>query len=298
MKKRSIILPVITLSAITLSLLYSTSALAEGYLITPLQNGGIKAIHIQGTPEEWAKAQGLQLSQAVGQYGPATAVILEQGKPPRLSYNSLENIDRRYGGDGDVIPDNQPISIPDNQPSALIDPKGEKEVSERDEISLDDIPWDDIPQQVPMELFENDSPNSIALRDGIWRSEMEFQFNDGCPPQIAPLVTSMVGNGASTRAAFSNPYHPSDFSDQLDRIEWKRVSPNGYVSEPFSPVGGAQMPPGMSFSILYAMEAVSPEKVNVWVQVQLTLPEFMAAMVGGSTNCIAEANGNYSYSGG
>ncbi|VAW22714.1 hypothetical protein MNBD_ALPHA11-90 [hydrothermal vent metagenome] len=288
MIKRSIILPVITLS-----LLYSTVTIAEVYLITPLQDGGIKAIHIQITPEEWAKAQGLQLSEAVGLYGPATAVILEQGKPPRLSYDSLKNIDRRYGGDGDVIPDNQPTSIPDRQPTALIDPSGEREGSEKDEISLDDIP-----EQVPMELFENDSPNSIALRDGLWRSEMEFQFNDGCPPQIAPLVRNMVGNGASTQATFSNPYHPRDFSDQLENIEWKRASPNGYVSAPFSPVGGAQMPPGMSFSILYAMEAVSAEKVNVWVQVQLTLPEFMAAMVGGSTNCIAEANGNYSYSGG
>ncbi len=289
MKKRSIILPLIALP-----LLFSASALGEGYLITPLIDGGIKAIHIQGTPEEWAEAQGLQLSQAVGLYGSATAVILEQGKPPRLSYDSLENIDRRYGGDGDVIPDRQPI--------ALVDPKGENEASETDEISPDGIPADeiplyDIPEQVPMELFENDSPNSIAMRDGLWLSEMEFQFNDGCPPQIAPMVQNMVGSGASTQVKFSSPYHPSDFSDQLENINWKRVSPNGYVSEPFSPVGGAQMPPGMSFSILYAMEAVSAEKVNVWVQVSLTLPEIMAAMIGGSTNCIAEANGNYSYGG-
>jgi len=38
-------------------------------------------------------------------------------------------------------------------------------------------------------------------------------------------------------------------------------------------------------------------KVNVWAQISPTLPEFMGAMIGARTNCIVEANGNYSYSG-
>jgi hypothetical protein len=281
-------------------LLLPSSALAESYLITRLAEGGIRAVAIEMPVEEWAAIQGFPAAQSAGQSGPATGVILEAGQPPRLTYETLEALDRRFGGDG--IPDTPPPStMPANTPPA--NPAQPLPTAHIPETPLppaqvpDVIPLADIPEGVPMELIDRESITYIALRDGLWKSTLDFNFEAGCPPQVGPAVRAMVGNGATTRARFSSPYHPTDFSDQLAFAPWKRVSANGFVAGPFSPSGAAGMPPGMSFSILYIMEAVSPEQVNVWAQVILTLPPAIAAMIGGRARCLAEGNGTYTYIG-
>ncbi len=255
-------------------------AMAEGYLITPLAEGGIQAVSVTSVTD-WVLAQGFE-GLTLADTDKATGIILEEGKPPRLVFDPLEVIDRRYGGDGAVDLSNQTIFLGD------LDAEPDQPVV---------IPLDDIPEGVPIELFEGDGPVYITLRDGLWRSTMTDQSQAGCPPQLAPMIEGLVGSGSTVNAQFSSPYHPTDFSDQLGFATWLRVSPNGFVSKPFNPAGAAGMPPGMDFKIQYGMVAVSPERLDVWSRVELTLPAMMAALTGGSSTCIAEGRGNYSYVG-
>lgn len=271
--------------SLVLPLLIPLSASAEGYLVTPLEGGGIKAVSIQVSPEEWAIVNGLVYEQTVWQEGTATAIILEEGKPPRMSYASLEGLDRRFGGDGAVDLAGQTINLDGLGGIRTVDETTEV-------ISLDDMPVD-----APIELFDEDLPAYITLRDGPWNSSMEMQSQQGCPAQVGMMVEAMVGSGGGTQAQFSTPFHPTDFLEQMNMVEWKHVSTNGYLSDPFSPTGGADLPPGMAFSVQYAMKALSPIKVEVWVEVNLTLPAVMAAMAGGSTHCVAQASGFYDFAG-
>lgn len=286
--------------ACLLPLLLPTSTLAESYLITRLAEGGIRAVAIEMAVEDWAAIQGFPAGQSAGQSGPATGVILEPGQPPRLTYETLAALDRRFGGDGipeTPAPTTTLADIPATNPEQALPAPRNPETPLPPARIPDVIPLDDIPEGVPMALIDRDSVTYIALRDGLWKSTLDFNFDSGCPPQVGPAVRQMVGNGATTRAQFSSPYHPTDFSDQLAFAPWKRVSSNGFVAGPFSPTGAAGMPPGMSFSLLYIMAAVSPEQVDVWAQVILTLPPAMAAMIGGSASCLAEGNGTYTYVG-
>lgn len=268
-------------TSIALLMLFPLPAFAQGYVVTPLPNGGIKAVSVTSVTD-WVLAQGFA-DLPMEQTDRATAVILEEGKPPRLAFDTLEEIDRRFNGDGAVDLSGQVIHLED----------ADGNLDKPAVISLDDIP-----EGVPIELFENDGPNYIALRDGQWRTEIVDVKQTGCPAQIVPMIKQMVGGGAITNVKFSTPYHPTDFSEQLDFATWKKISPNGWVSEPFSPLGAGQnMPPGMEFSIKYTMIATSKEQLSVWSRVQLTLPGIMSAIAGGSTKCIAEGRGYYKYAG-
>ncbi len=267
-------------SIIALLTLLPLPALAEGYLVTPKVGGGIKVISITSVTD-WVLAEGYG-NFTKAETDKATSIIFEEGKPPRVAFDTLEVLDKRYGGDGSVDLSGQTIHLEDSNGN-LSKPKV---------ISLDDIP-----EGVPIKLFEDDIKNYITLRDGLWRSSITSQSQKGCPPQIAPMVKKMVGKGATTKVKFSTPYHPTDFSDQLGLAVWRRVSANGFVSKPFSPIGGQAMPQGMKFSVQYGMVAVSPERFNVWSRVTLKLPAMMATMMGGSSTCVAEGRGHYTYSG-
>lgn len=271
--------------AFVLPLLLPLAVSAEGYLVTPLADGGLKAVSIGVSPEDWVIVQGLSFEQTIWQKDTATGVILEPGKPPRLTYDSLENLDRRYGGNGAVDLAGQVINL---------DGRGgpKDSLTPAEVISLDDIP-----EHAPIELFEDDLPSYITLRDGPWRSSMAMQSASGCPPQLSPIIEAMVGTGGDTTAQFSTPFYPSDFLEEMNMATWKHVSANGYVSDPFSPTGDASLPPGMSFLVSYAMKALTSEKVEVWVKVEMTLPKVMAAMAGSSTTCVAQASGYYVFDG-
>lgn len=267
----------ISLACLTL---FPLSAFAEGYVITPRPDGGIKAVSVTSITD-WVLSEGYGgLTRA--DTDKATGVILEEGKPPRLTRDTLETLDKRFGGDGTVNLSDQVIHLED----------ADGELGDPVVISLDDIP-----EGVPIELFEDDISNHIVPLDGLWHSAITDHSQTGCPPQLAPMIESMVGSGSTTNVQFSNPYHPTDFSDQLGFATWKRVSINGFVSDPFSPIGGQEAPAGMEFSVQYGMIAVSPVRFDVWSRVSLKLPAMMAAIVGGSSTCIAEGRGYYAHAG-
>ncbi|MGJ8528397.1 hypothetical protein [Maritalea sp.] len=258
----------------------STALAADGDAI-------IVTIDAQGQPKFEQKP--VSFEQAILAIDPAftleggakpTAIILEKGKPARIATGALEDIDRQLGGDGNVD-----IIRPMTDAERLVT------IDEMRKVLPIDIA--DLPETMPLDLFEGVSDNQITLKNGTWKSEMTDQKVTGCPPGLDNMASQSIGQSFSNSVVFSSPYHPTDFSSELGVHSWKRVGNRGYISEIYEFGGEQARQAGIAVKVRYGMNALSPTKVAVWANVQMNLAEALAKMAGGSTMCVADVRGHF-----
>lgn len=189
-------------------------ALAQGaggkiYVVTPAKDGkGIDAQLGALTAEEAAIALGYE-----GEAIPSgtNAVILVKGRPARFTRASLEQIDREFGGDGEVE-------------IALFDEKGEGGDAPF-ETGLDDI----VPES------------------GAWVARLaSVETSGACPPGVADMIgkVQFTRNGTPRFAA---PFHPRQIDGDMAQLDWTRIGADRWRARPFE--SGPEVPMRVTWTL-------------------------------------------------
>lgn len=241
-------------------------------------------------------------------YGMPTAIFSKDGKTFTPHHTALDRMDAAFGGDGIVYPPSEQIDFwwkdPDRTTIELdlenaswdnvidIDippiPLEYAEDYRPDVISLEDVAELD----GPIDLFADEDGGGISLLDGLWISQLGDISINGCPPGVGEAAATRIAAGWSAQVSFSDPWHPSDLSDELAQFSWRPVGFNGYFSDIFN-LGEAAQGAGMDLSVVTAVSARSPDRVAVWSRITLLLNPFLAAAAGGSVECTALVQGAY-----
>lgn len=207
-----------------------------------------------------------------------TAVILEEGEPARLTSEPLAEFERLMGGDGKVE-----VLAPGTD--------GGRTITAADFTQKPVISLDDIPEGVPIELFETGA--AFALKDGVWVSKMTDRKIVGCPPGMDQMASRFSENPLNRHITFSSPYVPTDFSAEFANYEWRKVGDRGYASVIYEFSKAKAECQGVKATVRYAMSAVSETQVNSWAEVKVELPTALAALAGMGTECKATVRGQF-----
>jgi hypothetical protein len=211
-----------------------------------------------------------------------TAIIMEEGKPARLTSAPLADIEKSMGGDGKVE-----VIAPGTDGGRVITAA---DFTEKPTIDLSDIPED-----VPIELFE--AGGAFQLQDGHWTSMMTDRQIVGCPQGLDQMASRFGENPLNKSITFSTPYKPTDFSPEFGNFDWHKVGERGYASVIYQISAAKAESQGMKATVRYAMNAVSETKVNTWAQVKVELPAALAALAGMGTQCTATVRGIFERTG-
>ncbi|WP_114389737.1 hypothetical protein [Notoacmeibacter marinus] len=206
-------------------------------------------------------------------------VILEEGMPPRWSRAPLDEIDRQFGGDGEVEVELDHTPSP---PQKLPPEKKGKPV----DLSK-------LKGKVPEELFDQDSAgSSIQPADGTWVPELVSQNTTGCPAMLAGAMKQQIPPSTSRELAFSDPFEPTSIGPGFARFSWKKTGPNSWASTivDVSPeTTGKQV--GMSFSNRQWIEIRDTDTIGLRTRIKLNLAPHLAKIIGGGQNCRVDIEG-------
>ena len=211
-----------------------------------------------------------------------TAVIMEEGKPARLTSAPLAEIEKSMGGDGNV----QVLALGTD---------GGRVITASDFTEKPTIDLSDIPEDVPIDLFE--VGGAFQLKDGHWTSKMTDRKIVGCPPGMDQMASRFSENPLNKSITFSKPYLPTDFSPEFGNFDWQRVGGRGHASVIYQISAAKAENQGVKATVRYAMNAVSETKVNTWAQVKVELPAALAALAGMGTECTATVRGAFERTG-
>lgn len=191
-------------------------------------------------------------------------LIVEAGRAPRWSTDTLSDIDRELGGDGqveiDIFPDDGPGHRPDAAPAT---PRASDSGASG--------------------LF---SGGAIQPRNGTWQGTPSAPQVLGCPSMIASNMGSFLSAGQSAVAprsfTFDRPFNPAalpGLSDQLN-FDWLQSDANTWVGSADLP--GAQ---GMTPHMRLTVRVASPERIETVGVVFLNFPEQLVRTLGGGGDC-------------
>ena len=225
-----------------------------------------------------------------------TVLILEEGSPPRWTNDTLNEIDRRYGGDGtppsqdlskvpfqngDVIrlsqgdDDNAPIEIFDPEEDEGGDEKGPSRTSDGDDDGLSNV------------------ADGLVLKDGLWNRIAGHTGFEGCGPKLPGQVRSILPEfpDEQRNMTFSHPFNPqTDLGfDSSMLILWGQTSPTewtGFVELPTA--GTAQA--GIEFGMALELEILSAKEIEIYSTLTIRLSEFTAKLMESTTLCTATSN--------
>lgn len=206
-------------------------------------------------------------------------VILEEGMPPRWSRAPLDEIDRQFGGDGDVEVELDHTPRP---PEKL--PPAKK---------TEPIDLSKLPEKAPEELFDEDGAgSSIQPTDGTWVPELVSQKMAGCTGMLAGAMKQQIPPSTPRELAFSNPFEPASIGPGFARFSWKKTDPNSWVStivEVSPETVGKQV--GMAFSNRQWIEIRDADTIGIRTRIELNLAPHLARMMGGGQNCRVDIEG-------
>lgn len=195
-----------------------------------------------------------------------TALIIEEGKPPRYSTASPEEIDKLLGGDGTFE-----IELFDNR-----------------YLRKKPIDLDLANGKAPEDLFDNLPSGTIQPIDGVWTASLVSKDIVGCPAQVASAVGGQDLRNASKSLTFSTPFKPSDLSGEFGRFQWNKASSNVWKSiileESQGPVAAKK---SMEIGL------VSETEMSFVSKFELKLPAAARKIVGGGAKCSATIVGKY-----
>lgn len=148
------------------------------------------------------------------------------------------------------------------------------------------------PRSVP-DTTSGAQPDFLQPAHGVWRISLTRSDASGCPPGISELATAQLEQTGAKTIIFSEPgWVPADLNPDYGAYSWKPIGANGFQSEPYS-TGPQTAGSGVSLVVTIALNAKSEEQIDVWAQIQMNLAPAFAAMVGGSTTCLATMTGSY-----
>lgn len=193
-----------------------------------------------------------------------TVLVLEPGKPARWSNDSVDALDRAYGGDG--TPEARDLRDPDQARTPIA----------RDSAAAP-IEVFDAPADVPA------MAGAIQPRDGTWKLTQGQTDFTGCP-SVRDMIVRLLANrgtqGDSRALTFSHPFQPREVMFGGDyKVTWTREGPNHWRG-----VGDiSDMVPAQSFTMdmRFAVTVVSPEAIDVESMVTMTFPPPLAKSMGG-----------------
>lgn len=194
----------------------------------------------------------------------ATVLVLEPGKPARWTNDSVDALDRAYGGDG--TPETRDLRDPDQAKPPIA----------RDGATA------------PIEVFgaPAEAPavaGAIQPRDGTWKLAQGQTDFTGCPSVRDMIVKLLANRGASDQTrplTFSHPFKPQEVMFGGDyKVTWTREGPNRWRG--VGDVSG--MVPAQSFTMdmRFMVTVVSPEAIDVESMVTMTFPPHLAKSMGG-----------------
>lgn len=239
---------------------------------------------------------------AIHRSGFPRAVLARDGRLfAVMTQKSLGAIDRIWGGDGHVPAHEGEIEI--FNPDVWADEDRTAKLPEDVQLlqSLDDVPLRPgtidlnavTQEQGPVALFTDDEIGAINPHDGTWVSQIDDITTTGCPPGVEGAALGMMGGGAAANVTFGKPWWtPGDISTDFAAQTWRPVGANGYFSTPFA-TGPEAQGSGMSMVVTMGLRARTPDRIDVWGRVNLRLSAALAAIAGGSENCVAVVTGKY-----
>jgi hypothetical protein len=174
-----------------------------------------------------------------------TGLILEQGKPPRWTTLSPEDVDRKYGGDG--------------TPEVRLFPEVE---DKRDDKTIEIFPEDG----------STVSDGRIAPNAGHWIGNNISQTFEGCPPNVAGPIRAQTAtlDNARIQGDIGPSFTGNDISPDL---LWTQTGPNAWIGEMDRRQGSVGM------RMQWAVKVLSPATIDNRQQVNVALPNGSSCQV-------------------
>ncbi|MCP1200027.1 hypothetical protein [Notoacmeibacter sp. MSK16QG-6] len=202
----------------------------------------------------------------------ASIVILEEGMPPRWSRADLDDIDRQFGGNGEVE-----VEL-DHTPRP---PRKLPPANKTEPVDLSKLPG-----KASEELFDREGFRSIQPADGTWVPELVSQKMTGCTDMLAGVMKQQIPPSKAREMTFSKPFDPTSIGPGFARFSWKKTGPNSWTStivEVSPETTGEQI--GMTFSNRQQIEIRNASTIGIRTQIKLKLAPHLAKMIGGGKNC-------------
>ena len=293
-----------------MSVMLAGAALADPLVIVvvdPQGNGVSVFTNDTITDAEYSLITGIDVPpEAPGQ----NVLVLEEGKNARWTNDTIDEIDRHYGGDG--APPSRDLNKSPNAPGEVIDltrpPSGSKAIEIFDEDDAENTgngPEDDKDNNGNDQKSGDDdgTPNvssGIELKSGNWQISPGETVFEGCGAKLPGQIRSAMPNisGQVKAFTFSRPFNPQtdmDFYAPL-LVLWSQTSPSewfGFVELPEN--GGAQA--GVEFGISMEMDLISPTEIDILSLVEVHLSSFAAKLLESSQVCKASTPGILRYVG-
>lgn len=157
----------------------------------------------------------------------------------------------------------------------------------------DDMTFTEADVRSTPDIFAGTQPDFLQPAHGVWSIALTRSDASGCPPGISELATAQLGQTGAKDIIFSAPgWVPADLNPDYGHYSWTPVGTNGFQSEPYT-TGPQAAGAGISLDVTMALNAKSERQIDVWAQIEMNLAPAFAAMVGGSTTCLATMTGSY-----
>lgn len=221
-----------------------------------------------------------------------TVIILEEGKKPRWTKDSIEDIAKSHG-DSDPVTNNipsPPMSITTNSKRPT-------------EIDLEKIPSKDPEKKIdpntptpkkPIEIF--DDIDAMQPEDGTWQlSVISNTYDASCPKDPFPPA-SIAGMTRPVQINWSTPWKPTAFFQHYPKPEsfnYKQLSPSQWSVSgvPFKlPKSSAAAAPSMKILIEEDFTLVNPRelKVNATLSMKMSVRGMMLVDCKGHLKMLAK----------
>lgn len=209
-----------------------------------------------------------------------TALIVEDGKPPRWSTTPLRKLYSQLGGTGNFP---QPIF----EKGKSIDNINISSGSE--EIELPDAKNNEI----DLDLYGSALPLS-----GLWNVQLQNTNASGCPAMISNALAAQSKAVRTRNFSFSKPFHPTQFKLNAKPLTWKQRDPNRWRSTlaDYGP-NGAVKARGMSFKVVWDVNVFSSTHILMSSKIDVQLSPLLASAFDGKQHCMVTISGDYKYIG-
>ncbi len=144
----------------------------------------------------------------------STGVVLQHGKPPAWTDLPPQEVNERFGGEGDPYIEHRDDEKPEAEMELEADEDGESDI----EFRLEE---DNFPAPDPLNAAR------IQPRDGTWAIEIREQIFTGCPAAIADATRAQVAalQTSSNDGIFGPDFTPEKMAPQLD---WTKTGGNSW----------------------------------------------------------------------